>query len=449
MDHSVWHLAGLAAVALRVTPAWAAGGGAAAAKGPVKVEVRKEGAGFRLYRGGEPYYIKGAVYWSSPRGRFPLAGIVQRGGNSVRCGAHIDETLEEAARLGATVTLGLRMKMEAVHGFDYGDANAVAAQFEQVKATVLKCKDHPAVLMWGIGNELSMGYRNKKVWDAVNAVAEFIHKVDPYHPTMTVIGGGHKLEESADILRQAPAVDVLGVNFYKGLETVPARLREVGWPKPYVITEWGPSGHWQVPKTAWRAAVEETSTEKAERYKERYENTMRKDTERCLGSYVFFWQHKQETTHTWYGMFLAGGERTEAVNVMQQLWTGKWPANRASRIDSLTLDGKAATDSVVLDPGTAHEAVLAAADPDGDEMTYQWEFLPEATKLGYGGMGERKPLAVKGLVKSASGGKLAFTAPEAPGPYRLFAVVLDGQGNAATANIPFHVGPVPKQPLRR
>ena len=55
-------------------------------------------------------------------------------------------------------------------------------------------------------------------------------------------------------------------------------------------------------------------------------------------------------------------------------------------------------------------------------------------------MGERKPKRVNGLIRDASGAKITLTAPSREGAYRLFVVVLDGQGNAATANIPFYVG---------
>ena len=56
---------------------------AAAAAGPVKVEIRRSEGDLRLYRDGQPYHIKGAVYWGDPTGKLPLKDIVNRGGNSV------------------------------------------------------------------------------------------------------------------------------------------------------------------------------------------------------------------------------------------------------------------------------------------------------------------------------------------------------------------------------
>ena len=410
--------------------------------GAVKVEIKREDGRFQLYRGGQPYYIKGAVYWGDPDGMFPLADFAARGGNSVRTGGDLRRVLDGAQRLGVTVTLGLPMKMESVHKFDYSDAQAVREQFEQMKKRVLEFKDHPALLLWGIGNELSVGYKNRKVWDAVNGVARMIHEMDPNHPAMTVIGDGSiRSGDIREIRQRCPDLDLLGVNYYKGVEKVPAKIREEGWDKPYVVTEWGPSGDWQVPRTEWKASIEETSTEKAQRYLERYQETMLKDPERCLGSYAFIWQWRHERTQTWYGMFLESGERTESVNAMQFLWTGKWPANRAPRVEGLAIDGRMAGDNVYLKPGSSHTATLKVDDPDGDRLTYRWEVMPEVARGGYAGMGERRSKAMPELIRKAADRQLTFVAPEQEGAYRVFVNVLDGQGNAATANIPFFVRP--------
>jgi len=410
--------------------------------GPVLVEIKREDGRFRLYRGGQPYYVKGAVYGGDPNGKLPLKDLAACGGNSVRCGGDARRILDAAHGLGMTATLGLPMKMESVHKFDYSNEQAVREQLEQMKKRVREFKDHPALLVWGIGNELSVDYKNKKVWDAVNDVARMIHEVDGRHPAMTVIGDGSVHGgDIKEIRRRCPDLDLLGINFYKGIEAVPAKIREDGWDKPYVITEWGPSGDWQVPRTKWDAAIEETSTEKAERYLERYQNTMLKDAERCLGSYVFIWEWRMERTHTWYGMFLESGERTEAVNVMQYVWTGRWPANRAPRVDDLRIDGRAAADSIYLKPGSPHVATVKSKDPDGDPLAFRWEIVAEVARAGYAGMGERRSKPMPDLIKEDRGVGITFAAPREEGAYRVFVFILDGQGSGATANLPFYVKP--------
>jgi hypothetical protein len=410
--------------------------------GPVKVEIHRSNGEFRLYRDGRPYQIKGAVYWGDPTGKLPMKDIADRGGNSVRTGGDVRKILDEAQRLGMTATVNLPMKMESVHKFDYSDPRAVREQFQQVKAQVLALKDHPAVLLWAIGNELSVGYKNRKVWDAVNDVARMIHQVDPNHPTMTVIGdGGVKGGDIREIRNRCSDLDLLGINYYKDVESVPEKIRAEGWDKPYVLTEWGPSGDWQVPRTKWGAAIEETSSEKAARFVERYRNTVLKDAGRCLGSYAFIWQWRHERTHTWYGMFLESGERTEAVGALEYLWSGRWPANRAPHVEPPRIDGKEAADNVYLKPGSPHTATIAAADPDGDRLVFAWEIMPEVARAGYAGMGEHRSGAMPELIVKADGGRLTFLAPRAEGAYRVFVFVRDGHGNAATANVPFLVKP--------
>jgi len=56
-------------------------------------------------------------------------------------------------------------------------------------------------------------------------------------------------------------------------------------------------------------------------------------------------------------------------------------------------------------------------------------------------MGEVRSKPMPELVLKAAGGDLEFAAPEKEGAYRVFVFVLDGQGNGATANIPFFVRP--------
>jgi hypothetical protein len=406
---------------------------AAALAQPVKVEIKREQGQFKLYRGGKPYFIKGAVFVGDQKDKFPLQTIVDRGGNSIRSRASM---LDEAHRAGLTVLVNLPMRMEWADKFDYDNEEAVRQQFEQVKKVVLQYKDHPAVLMWSIGNELSVHYTNKKVWDAVNQAARMIHEVDSNHPAMTVVGG---LDEIAEIRSRCPDLDLLGVNNYRGVERVPAQLRKRGWDKPYVVTEWGPSGDWQVQRTTWKAAIEETSTEKAQRYLERYRNVMLKDTELCLGSYVFIWQWRHERTHTWYGMFLESGERTEAVNVMQSLWSGKPPTNAAPRVQPLKIDGKAAAENVTLKPAGEHAVSVEVEDPDGDPLAFEWQIVAEVARAGYAGRGEQRSQPLPGLISKAERGQATLRTPEQPGAYRLFVFVRDGQGNGATANIPFLV----------
>lgn len=401
----------------------------------VKTEVRKTPEGFQLYRGGELYFVKGAGGSGYP------ARIAAYGGNSIRTwGSNgADKILDTAAKYGLTVLLGLDVARER-HGFNYDDTAAVRKQLDKLRQEVLKYKDHPALLAWGIGNELNLQYKNTKVWDAVNEISKMIHSLDPNHPTTTVLAGINK--NVADLLKtKTTDIDLLSVNTYGGLAGLPRTLKESGWNGAYMVTEWGPTGHWEGLETEWKSPIEETSSEKAAVYKSRYEYSVERDRDKCLGSYVFLWGQKQERTPTWYGLFTEKGEESEVMDVMQYLWSGNWPANKAPHLYSLQLNSKKATDNIYLKPGTSYGAIAVAADPDKDNLSWRWEVMPEPTQLSEGGDFEARPKPIPGLASAAGDGKATLKTPAKEGAYRLFVYVTDGNNNVATANIPFFVKP--------
>ena len=401
------------------------------AKGPVKVEVRKSGNSYQLLRDGKPYFVKGGG------GTSYMDRLAAYGGNSVRTWGtqNAAQILDSAQKHGLTVLMGLGVTPER-HGFNYDDPAAVKKQFERIKADVLKFKDHPALLAWGIGNELNLSYKNPKVWDAVNEIATMIHKEDPNHPASTVLAGINKREIDY-IKTNTPTIDFLSINTYGGLAVLPEQVKAAGWNGAYMVTEWGPTGHWEGLQTSWKAPIEESSSEKAAVYKSRYTYSIGRDTDYCLGSYVFLWGQKQERTPTWYGLFTESGEESEVVDVMQYLWKGKYPDNKAPHIYAFHLDGKKAQNSIQLKAGTAYEAVVDAIDPNQDRLTFHYELLPEATNVGEGGDHEDRPKTVP--LKLANLNKVRITTPAANGAYRLFVYVKDGKNNVATANIPFYV----------
>jgi len=426
-------------LAFRNAPAQTTGAGstgsaaASPAGGAVKVELRQTDSSWQLLRGGQPYFIKGAGGTVYPE------RIAAYGGNSMRTWGTRDakRILDSAYKYGLTVLMGLEVSSER-HGFNYDDEAAVKRQLERLREEVLKYKDHPAVLAWAIGNELNLQYKNPKVWDAVNDISKMVHQLDPNHPTTTVLAGVNKTV--VDYLKaKASDIDLLSINTYGGLAGLPKALSQTGWEGAYMVTEWGPTGHWECLQTTWKVPIEETSSEKAAVYKSRYEYSVEEDRQKCLGSYVFLWGQKQERTPTWYGLFTEKGEESEVSDVIQYLWSGSWPLNKAPHIYSLQIDRKAAVRNVYLNAGATYPILAVAADPDNDPLTCRWELLPEATKLGDGGDRESRPPSIEGLLTPGGMGKAVLKAPAEPGAYRLFVYISDGKNHVATANIPFYV----------
>ncbi|MGQ9526076.1 MAG: hypothetical protein ACUVTZ_14745, partial [Armatimonadota bacterium] len=237
------------------------------------------------------------------------------------------------------------------------------------------------------------------------------------------------------------ALDAIGLNSYAEVLSLPEHVRKQGWTRPYIITEFGPRGHWQVPKTSWGMPIEDTSTEKADHYLRAYTHAVQ-DRFQCLGSFAFQWGDRQEKTHTWYGMLLPDGSVTEAVDVMTFLWTGSWPENRAPRIGPAGLsvaraDGTVPAAPSVFRAGEDLRCSLDALDPDGDPITVSWDLRVDvADNPNIGGDREEPTSPIDGAVLESSGTHAVIRLPTTPGPYRIFAYVHDDRGSAATANVP-------------
>lgn len=422
-----------------VAAACSALGGAADASADVtRAEVRETDEGWQLFLDGEPFYVDGAALEFGS-----IESLAAHGGNSFRTWRTNNgrrsgrAVLDEAHRHGLKVTMGIDVGRQR-QGFDYDDEEAVAAQLEDIRGQVMELKDHPALIIWAIGNELHHHATNPKVWDAVNDISKMIHEVDPHHLTMTPLAS---LEPKlvAEVMERAPDLDVLGVQMYAEIEVLPERIAASGWDGPIMVTEWGATGYWEVGTTEWGAPIEQHSSMKADGYGRRYRASIATQRSQVIGSYVFLWGDKQERTPTWFGMFTSDGSETEAVHVMHEIWNGAWPADRAPRVEGMQLDGKAAEASVKLAAGQQVEATFEVSDPEGGALYYRWEVRPESRSKATGGDRERNVEPIDGLLRTSEGGRATLTAPSKPGPYRLFAYARDAAGATAHANIPFLV----------
>jgi hypothetical protein len=405
--------------------------------GPSKVAVEKEGDTFLLKRNGEPYYVKGIG------GQRNLELGIASGANSIRTwnSGKALEVLDQAAALGMTVTVGVWLDHKAEK---YSDSTYKDERRKEVTNLIAAIKDHPALLCYALGNETNSGADTPEAWGFIDELAEMVHKGDPNHPTMTVLAGSGT-NTINNVATYAPAIDILGINSYRGVVNAPKDVEASNFKGPYMITEWGPYGHWEVERTAWRAPIEQNSDEKAKSYESSYKLLL-DHSKRCVGSYVFLWGQKQERTPTWYGMFLEKNEKlgvnaeaTASVDVMTTQWSGKKPANTAPSFTSIKINGATPVENFTVKPDEEFTMEIAAADAEGDTLSYVWEVLPEATKLGQGGSFEPRPEGPAGAIAKTDPAGSATVKVATPGNYRVFGYVLDGKGKAATVNIPFQV----------
>ena len=396
------------------------------AAAPVKVQLVKSGNGFELLRGGKPYFVKGAG------GGFSLAALHAAGGNSGRTwGADgIQNQLDTAAKLHMTMLVGFWLGHPG-DGFNYHNAVAVRAQYEQCKKYVLEYRNDPAVLAWGIGNEMENGYEHKILWKAVEQIAKMCHRLDPNHPTVTVVAeiGGHKVQK---INKYCPDIDIIGINSYGGGASLYQRYLKAGGVKPYLITEFGPPGTWEIGRDNIGLPVEETSSQKALAYAATYQHSVLNTHGMCLGSYAFTWGWKVEATPTWYGLILPDGRRLGGVDYLQHFWTGHWPAHLCPVIKSITMDG-----GDKLAPGSVLHARVVAVQPGGGALSYHWILRRDISNLNIaGGLGGAMPTAYKKAIAHNGADHVTVKMPQNGGYYRLFCYVYNTHNGAAVGNLP-------------
>ena len=409
--------------------------GQAALADAIKVEVIKTtDGGFQLLRGAEPYRIKGA---GAPRIE-TLESLAAAGANSVRIWGSDPLTtrayLDKAHELGLSVMVGIWI--QKLKKFDYSDEVAVKKQYDRAMAVIRAYKDHPAVLAWAIGNEMEGRGDNTLLFQHIGAIARDAARIDPNHPTTTVLIG-----VSADKLKwiqeHAPDLDIVGINRYGDAATRQASLyKNIQNKEPFApmfIAEFGPAGWWTVKKTSFGAPLEPLGAAKAEMYKATY-LALEEGSDVCLGSYAFIWDKKWEGTATWFGIHLPDGTRTRVVDVMQELWSGEPPANLSPVVTSIE------TDALQVAPGATVEVRIAIEDPDDTKHRTKWVLYPEVKRYSIaGGTDELARPEIKNTVVESDANCATVKMPEKPGVYRLYAYVYDQHGGGATANIPLHV----------
>ena len=388
---------------------------------PVRVDIRHG-----LVRGGKPYFVKGAG------GSGNLEELAARGANSIRTWttAGLDETLDRAQKLGLTVSAGIWLEREC-SWFSYSNPAHCAKQSERVRREVIRYRDHPALLAWGIGNEVEGDGTNEAFWRQLDRLSVLVKELAPAHPTFTAVAGVNEAKV-AGLMKHVPHLDFLGINTYGAVFGLRKHLEKVGWKRPWMLTEWGPRGFWESLESASGAPIEQTSSEKAAMIGKACRKVISNDGG-CLGSYIFVWGWKFEATSTWFGVFTHEGETTAVADVLQEAWSGTGPSNLAPDIEPVR-----GVPVSSIAGGTVFEASVKASDPEGDPLSWHWAVLPEA-KRHEGHKSPPMPKAVTGAIEDASANGVSVKAPAKPGIYRLHVRVTDGKGHAATANMPFEV----------
>lgn len=403
-----------------------------------KVMVRKLDGKYSLWRDGAPFHIKGAS------GTSQLQKLQECGGNTIRIWGVTDlgRILDEAQAHNIAVVAGLAMPYSRFRGWYEARANT-DSMYSAIHDTVAKYKDHPALLMWCLGNEVNfpLPLRNRAFYRSYNRLLRMIHAVDGDHPVTTTVINLDR-PSILNIRLFVRGLDFISMNIFGRLPALQSELRRFAWlwNGPYLIAEWSNYGPWEADVTAWDAPIEPTSRQKAEQCLTIYKEHMPTEDPRFLGAFIFYWGNKQEATHTWFSLFSSEGAASERVNVLQYLWTGKWPELHAPTLKPMQLAGRSQGEDILLTPGSVHSAEIDLPFHYGEKLTIRWELLEEYWYMKEGAtLHQAAPARFDSLLATADTPRITFRIPAKEGPYRLFATVSDRHGLYATTNTPFYV----------
>ncbi|MBN1521636.1 MAG: hypothetical protein JW928_03805 [Candidatus Aureabacteria bacterium] len=403
---------------------------------PSPCKVKGDPGGWTLEVDGKEFDLKGAgCGYATKDGTDYLALARDMGANCVRTwgfGQGTKEYLDAAHSYGLKVDAGIwfehcywRRKKKV---FSYvNDVERVEQMERDTLEYVKRFKDHPAVIMWNLGNEALFFALEEEEKIAfcrfLERVAKKVKEIDPLHPVLYTASGTHAFPY---LKKYVPSLDIIGVNTYGGIDGIQAAWKENGFSVPYMITELGPLGPWDCPKDEFGRSIDQADYEKAFRYQHLIEEA-ESFKGYCLGVFVFYLGATTQESLTWWNLTV-GPYKRESFHVAKKFFTGKDEANKPPFCIGLELDKN------IVFPEEEVKAFIKARDRENDSLTF--DILVGTSKEDILLHKVNEVIPVKVLRK---GEETVFLAPGQPGVYKLHAYVYDGNGNVSTRSVCFQV----------
>lgn len=417
-------LTACALTALPAVPAHAAGS---------VVRVTGGQGAWQLTVDGQPYQIKGLTWGPAvaDADRY-LPDLRSMGVNTIRTwgtDATSKPLFDSAAAHGIKVIAGFWLQPGGGPGsggcVDYVTDTAYKNQMlDEFSKWVRTYKDNPGVLMWNVGNESVLGLQNCYGGDAlerqrdayttfVGDVAKTIHAVDPDHPvTSTDAWAG----AWPYYRRNAPDLDLYAVNAYDAVCDIRSAWEQGGYTKPYIVTETGPAGEWEVPDDANGVPLEPADRAKADGYTRAW-NCVTGHRGVALGATMFHYGTEYDFGGIWFNLLPAGQKRLSYYAVKKAYGGDTSRDNTPPVVADLAVEG----DPGAVPAGRDLTLAVRATDPDGDALSY--EVLGNSMYIDQSKNLASLPFADLG------GGRLRITAPDRPGVWKIYVKVTDGHGN--------------------
>lgn len=307
--------------------------------------LKKENS-WSLLVDGKPFEVKGVTFgYDKDVKKYDtyFKDLQFLGVNTIRIWGTNENTqqlLDAAQTYGIKIMMGIWMRhgrpgMEDDDSFNYlEDKEGMEDQYNNAIKTVEKYYKHPAVLTWAVGNEVYLNMATDAEKEAYSKLLERVCKnikaIDPNHPVTSVEAWTFGLDWWQKLV---PSIDIYGLNSYgAGANFLAAELEKRAIDKPYIVTEFGVTGEWDIKNKKNGIAIEPSDTEKYDAIAKGYPNWI-KNKPSCLGVYIFHYSNGNDFGTPWL-MTHHNGMLRPQYWAIREAYTGQKPINNVPKIET-------------------------------------------------------------------------------------------------------------------
>lgn len=399
-----------------------------------QVKAVQNGTDWELLVNNKPFKIKGATFGYvkdiANYDRY-FKELQFLGVNSIRLWATDDNTgqlLDVAERHDIKVMVGIWMRhgrpgMEDDDSFNYlKDKEGIEDQYENAINVVNQFKDHPAVLTWTIGNEVYLNTATDEEKIAYSKVLERIcaeiKTIDKNHPIVSVEAWTFGLKWWEEYV---PSLDIYGLNCYGyGANLLEDELEKQDINKPYIVTEFGVTGEWDIEALDKGLKVEPSDQEKFKAIAEGYPNWIANKSSN-LGVYVFHYADEVNHMAPWLLTHFNGFKRPQYWAI-RKAFTGEDPLNYIPEITKYSLPEK------TYNSGDWIPVNLEVKDKEKESLRIQF-YSNQRT-----GSRKRRDQLVSLTHRGDFDNGFEILAPKEYGVIKVYATVNDTYGNVGIAS---------------
>ena len=311
--------------------------------------IAKNNGNWELLVDSNPYEIKGDTFgFNKDIDNYDTSfkDLKFLGVNTIRTwatGENTPKLLDAAHANGIKVMLGIWMRhgrpgMEDDDSFNYiENTKGKEDMFQNAIHVVDTYKNHPAVLIWGIGNEVYLNTATDEEKLAYSTLLERICSAIKQKDTEHLITSVEAWTFGLDWWQKhVPSLDIYGLNSYgPSANLLEEELKKKGINKPYILTEFGVTGEWDIKQKINDVIVEPNDTEKYDTILNGYNNWI-KNKSKNLGVFVFHYASGNEFMAPWLFTHYENMTRPQYWAI-REAFTGNKPLNTVPKVINFTL----------------------------------------------------------------------------------------------------------------